>query len=243
MKDFYVYEHWRPDTNSCFYVGKGRKKRALNMLNRNPHHKNVQKKLNDSNLKVEVKIIFKNLSNEEAEILEFEQIIFYGIENLCNKSLGPSGCVGYTHTEEAKRKISSNHKISERVKKHVAMLSVLNKGNTHCKGRSLSLEHKAKLSKALIGNKNNLGKKASEETKSKMSFAKKGRAPSSLAIEQATKSKMKPVICLDDQRSFLSIKEAMVFYGIKGSGNVSSVCNGRRATVAGRRFVYAARAS
>ena len=26
---FYVYEHWRPDKNVCFYVGKGKGKRAV----------------------------------------------------------------------------------------------------------------------------------------------------------------------------------------------------------------------
>jgi hypothetical protein len=27
-KKFYVYEHWRPDKDVCFYVGKGHGRRA-----------------------------------------------------------------------------------------------------------------------------------------------------------------------------------------------------------------------
>lgn len=34
MNNFYVYEHWRPDTGVCFYVGKGKEKRAWDMKRR-----------------------------------------------------------------------------------------------------------------------------------------------------------------------------------------------------------------
>lgn len=32
MSIFYVYEHWRPDKDVCFYVGKGSKGRARTFI-------------------------------------------------------------------------------------------------------------------------------------------------------------------------------------------------------------------
>ena len=58
---FYVYEHWRPDTNVCFYVGKGKGNRAWAMNRRNKHHKSVQSKLTSLGLSVYVKIIIENI--------------------------------------------------------------------------------------------------------------------------------------------------------------------------------------
>ena len=42
MGRFYVYEHWRPDRDECFYVGKGKGGRANVMYGRNRHHEAVQ---------------------------------------------------------------------------------------------------------------------------------------------------------------------------------------------------------
>lgn len=40
MSDFYVYEHWRPDLATCFYVGKGKLKRVRD-LSRSEHHARI----------------------------------------------------------------------------------------------------------------------------------------------------------------------------------------------------------
>lgn len=42
---FYVYEHWRPDKDICFYVGKGKGRRANVMYGRGSHHERIQAKL------------------------------------------------------------------------------------------------------------------------------------------------------------------------------------------------------
>ena len=50
---FYVYEHWRPDRDEPFYVGKGRGGRANMMARRNKYHKAIQGKLHKNGYAVE----------------------------------------------------------------------------------------------------------------------------------------------------------------------------------------------
>jgi len=125
--DFYVYEHWRPDTNICFYVGKGSKDRAWNMKKRNLYHKAIQSKLMSMGLSVDVRIIVSNLTEESAFMVERDKIAFYGRENLSNmtdggegvlnpsdeyrkklaaKSVGNKNMLGKKHSDETKRRIS-----------------------------------------------------------------------------------------------------------------------------------------
>lgn len=125
--EFYIYEHWRPDTNTCFYVGKGSKDRAWNMKKRNLHHKAIQSKLTALGLAVDVRIIIKDLTEETAFLVERDRIALYGRENLTNmtdggegvanppaehreqlakRALGNKNMLGKRHSEETKRKIS-----------------------------------------------------------------------------------------------------------------------------------------
>lgn len=93
---FYVYEHWRPDTGQCFYVGKGQRVRAYKMDNRNKFHTAIQGKLNRSGLRVEVRIIERDLSEDSAFILEMQTISNWrsnGIE-LANVGCGGTGQTG-----------------------------------------------------------------------------------------------------------------------------------------------------
>jgi hypothetical protein len=108
---FYVYEHWRPDTGRCFYVGKGKGGRANAMRQRNRHHKFVQKKLARLGLAVEVKIISGGLTDDEAIALEIERIAFWRLDgtDLTNMTDGGEGFRG-KHTEETKRRLSEYNK-------------------------------------------------------------------------------------------------------------------------------------
>lgn len=236
--DYYIYEHWRPDTNSCFYVGKGRNKRAWNMLNRNVDHKLVQQELADAGLVIDIRIIIRDLSNDTALSVEKDKIAFYGIENLVNRSRGGCGSDGYKHTDEARKKISIGLKNSEGNKKHISNLAVKNKGNIYNVGSKHSENHKKKISISLIGNKRNLGKTASVETKAKMSVAQTGKIVSKETGMKISESKYKKIICLNDGMEFKSIKHAAEFYGIKKAGNISLVCKGKRKTTGKRSFKY-----
>ncbi len=118
--DYLVYEHWRPDTNTCFYVGKGnaRSKRAYNLARgqRQAHHTNIIKKLRRSGLDIVVRVVAENLPEESSFALEKMRIAYWralGVE-LVNRTDGGDGPAGRKHTEE-----------------HKAYLSRINRGRVH----------------------------------------------------------------------------------------------------------------
>jgi hypothetical protein len=81
MDLYCVYEHWRPDTNVCFYVGlsgdNGRR-RPYNRADRSLGHSAVQFELEERGLNFFVVIRQSNLSLTEAKKLETELIKSYG---------------------------------------------------------------------------------------------------------------------------------------------------------------------
>lgn len=106
MNSFYVYEHWRPDTGACFYVGKGKRSRAWHLYHRSKWHNNILAKLERAGLSLDVRIIAEGLSNEEAVALEIERIAFYGRANLVNLTDGGEGPIGRIVSEETRAKIA-----------------------------------------------------------------------------------------------------------------------------------------
>lgn len=109
--DYYVYEHIRLDNNTCFYVGKGRGKRAWSKK-RNPHHDRIVDKHG-----MDVNIVKDCLSEQEAFDLERKIIndyVFnkkYGINIigyrtkdtkhfLTNSTLGGDGSFGMAHSDK-----------------------------------------------------------------------------------------------------------------------------------------------
>src|SRR5258706_14477107 len=94
-KVFYVYEHWRPDKDICFYVGKGHGRRAyrLDRGERNIHYNRVAKKLATLGMYIEVRLVAFGLNEVEAFSLERERIAFWKQEKikLTNMSDGVEG--------------------------------------------------------------------------------------------------------------------------------------------------------
>ena len=103
---FHVYEHWRPDTGVCFYVGKGKRKRA-NSFGRNSHHDRIVAKLKRLGLRPEVRIIHSVGTNAEASALEIERIAFWRAAGIAiaNYINGGDGTTGHVHSLEARAKI------------------------------------------------------------------------------------------------------------------------------------------
>jgi hypothetical protein len=74
---YYVYEHWRTDTDLCFYVGKGCGKRAYDMQKRYPRHKAIQKELEASGHAIEIRIVSSGLEEPDAYLIEAQRIVFW----------------------------------------------------------------------------------------------------------------------------------------------------------------------
>lgn len=105
---FYVYEHWRPDTNQCFYVGKGQGKRAYELKSsRNIHHKRIQEKLKRLGLDVEVRIVSTDLPESEAFALEVERIAHWRSGGVQTTNYSGGGEGGSNPSEETRRKIAA----------------------------------------------------------------------------------------------------------------------------------------
>jgi hypothetical protein len=157
---FYVYEHWRPDKNECFYVGKGKvyagkPYRAYSMSKRrNRHHRAIVDKLREAGLQPEVRIVFNTDVEDEAFAREIERIALWrrlGVA-LANSADGGGRNSGWKLSDERKRLVAESKK-----------------GNTYRLGAVLSEETRQKISAA------HMGKKYSQEYKDAMSIACAGQ--------------------------------------------------------------------
>jgi hypothetical protein len=175
---FFVYEHWRTDTNQCFYVGKGRAGRPQNMSSRNRHHKNIQEKLKNNGFSVRVLIVAKGLTNDEALDVEVSLIRYWQRSGvvLANISPGGDGTSGYKHNAATREKmrISALKANTEEVRK---------KKSQSMKGLVKSESHRAAIAKTLIGQKRAAGKR-SKEFCEHMSRVLKGRKLTPEQVEQ-----------------------------------------------------------
>ena len=187
--NYYVYVHYRLDTDKPFYVGKGTKYRASCRQYRNKYWHNIVNKygyrihiLQDNLNKIQA------LNAEKLTIALFKK--FYNLVNYTDGGDGGNGLKGENHplfgkprTKECKDKISN---------------SLKGKSFAHCRnklGTIQSLETKEKISKALKGKKKSaehiknatIARKQSvlinpikrsplsQETKNKISLAQKGK--------------------------------------------------------------------
>lgn len=122
-RTYYIYEHWRPDKDACFYVGKGHGKRCRVMYNRGPYHTHIQAHLARNGFEVEIRIIMDGLTEDEAFYQEKRRINYWKLlgATLANKTEGGEG--------------NSNPSKETRQLMRLAKL-----------GRKLTEEHKAKIS-------------------------------------------------------------------------------------------------
>lgn len=188
---FYVYEHWRPDKDHCFYVGKGYGQRAYNTSHRsNNHYARIAAKLSALGMCIEVRMVQFGLLEEEAFQIEKERIVFWkscGVK-LANYTNGGDGVAGYKrswawrleagrarrgrkHTEATKLKMSlaqKGKKLSEETKRKI---SLSHKGKVQVPHTK---EHKAKIAAK------SRGRKHTAETKAKMSFHARNRSQTHL---------------------------------------------------------------
>lgn len=187
---FYVYEHWRPDTNVCFWVGKGHGNRARN-FKRNKEYNAVVEGLSKLGMQPVVKFIILDVCEQAAFDAEIERIAYWRsvCSDLTNKAAGGEGPVGARHSAEAKEKIKAKRALqvirhSEETRKKIGAsnsVALLGKKNpehsTRMKGRLLSVQHIEKIAAK------NRGSKRSKITCENISRSLKGRIVSAQAKE------------------------------------------------------------
>lgn len=148
---FYVYKHIRPDTNVCFYIGHGCKKRAWTMYGRSYRHKAVLDELQSLGLSVVVEIVAEFETAEESMSLEKELV--ETTPNLINILPGGVPSVrGLKWTEEQCQK--------QRKPKPEGFGNRVSKSLT---GRTLSEEHKQAIRDGMKRG-NRLGKGGAKST-------------------------------------------------------------------------------
>lgn len=127
---FYVYEHYANNENLPFYVGKGLKARPYAKKSRNRRWNSIVKKYGRT-----VKIVFENLTNEEALSQERKLIEKYKKLGGCraNFTLGGSGALGFKFSKD-------------QIKSRLI-------GNSFKLGHKASEASKLKMSKAKLGSK------------------------------------------------------------------------------------------
>lgn len=190
MNKFYVYEHWRPDTDTCFYVGKGHGSRAYNFKRKhNIRHRNIVKKLIKLGMCAEVRMVASSLTEEVAFKSEIERIAFWrslGV-NIVNKTDGGEGASGYRHTAEVKQMLRKSLALANQTRgphspetiakmraaklgkkqspEHISNAAAANRGRKYVR----SEEYCLKMSRIKIGRRH------SDETKAKMSISQSGK--------------------------------------------------------------------
>jgi hypothetical protein len=180
---FYVYEHWRTDRDECFYVGKGKGRRAYSMIDRNRHHKAIQAKVAREGFAIEVRMVATGMSEDEAFAIECERIRFWRESNidLANMTNGGEGSSGCKRSEQSKILQSQLMKNIPKTLEHRHKISVAHKGRPKkkcLKVKERTKEHSMNLSKSLMGRSAwNKGLKCaiSEESRIKMSISAKAR--------------------------------------------------------------------
>jgi len=203
---FCVYEHWRPDKNVCFYVGKGTSRRAGCVARKeNLHHTHVVEKLKSLGLQVEIRIFSRDLTERDALALEVERIAHWrsitcDLVNYTNGGEGASGAKCSDVTKEKLRLANVGKKLSEETKEKISKaLKRVDRSNWPI--RTLSSEHKAKISE---GGK---GRNVSEETRSKISAAQKGKFRPELIgrkISDEGLERMKNMVFTEEHRRKIS---------------------------------------
>jgi hypothetical protein len=184
QNNFYVYEHWRPDRDECFYVGKGRGKRANAMYKRNKHHQAIQEKLARLGMCVEVRIVASGLTEKESFELEQKRIKFWRSENvdIANMTDGGEGTSGHKQnmTPEWRKKLSKAHQGKKRSPEAVEKAASAKRGKPHSEQHSkrISESQKKRFQDPTVKEKFRLcsvGRIPSKETRMKMSIAAKNR--------------------------------------------------------------------
>ena len=191
---YYVYGYIRLDTNTYFYIGKGKDNRYLRLDNRKQHFMSILNKV-----ECVVEILYDNLTEDEALQLEVDTIydlVFnegYSIDikgikkntngcHLVNCTWGGEGTSGLSIKQ-------SQETIDKRVAKNIGKKRTKEQKKNLRKGRRERLEQFPEERERLKTIRS--GFVTSEETKKKLSDIKKGKKQSFEQIQAVKEGKAK----------------------------------------------------
>lgn len=186
---YYVYGYVRLDTNTYFYIGKGKNKRYLNIKDRSKHFKNI---INKTECAVE--ILYENLTEDEAFELEkqlIDDLVFhegYGIDiqGIENKDYYLVNC---TWGGEGASLVQSQETINKRVMKTTGLKRTAEQKRNLSNARQERFkqfpEERERLKTLRVGYV------TSEETKQKLSKQKKGKKQTEEQIQAVKDGKNK----------------------------------------------------
>lgn len=203
---FYIYEHWRPDLDICFYVGLGQGRRANVMYARNRRHTAVQDALAIQGMCVEVRLVSENLDADTAKEYEISQISFWRERGVKLTNLTAGGDGSLNPEPETREKMSAAKKGRKLPEAHKAKIAAATKIALNAPGMREKIgaairvakstpEAKAKASansKKMVRTKEHYekvaaalrGKKLSPEHVEKVRAANTGRKQSQESIEK-----------------------------------------------------------
>lgn len=231
----FVYRHINPVTFDTFYVGIGCSRKLSRAYSHNNRNKFWHNYVNKHGVLVDV--IATGLTKDQAAKFEIELISFYGKRvnggQLVNISDGGENSLfGIPRTKEHNKKIGQSQigkivSVETRAKQSAAKI-----------GRNLTRETISKIVNA------NRGKKRSIEAiaRYKISNSRK-RKPQTVAHIEARRSSgafkgvEKPVFCINNNITYSSTKQAALSLGITDK-HIGSVCNGKRNSTYGYKFVH-----
>lgn len=176
--NFYVYEHWRLDRDECFYVGKGKGRRAYSMGWRNPHHKAIQAKVVREGFAIEVRMVATGMAEDDAFALERERILFWREAGVDLSNITDGGGGIFNPSDIARKSISDANK------NRVWSLLSRQKISIASRGKKRSPETIEKVAASLRG------KKHSIERREKNSISQRGYKQSPEHIQKATASRI-----------------------------------------------------
>ena len=192
----------------------------------------------------EHKIIFNNLTKEEAEAQEKFLIKLYQTnDRFFGYNISNGGEAKGKHSKETKENLSKLAKERYRKEKNPMYnrkhtKEAKQKMSKALKGRTISEEQRKKLSASLKG------RKVSQETRKKLSKALKGKPSKTKGIKRKEETKKKisqakkiSVICLNDKKIFPSITEAAVYYNVDNS-SIGKICKGKKKSAKGLVFAF-----
>jgi hypothetical protein len=179
MNEFYVYEHYKPNSSEPFYVGKGRGNRAYQKSGRSTWWHNIVNKHGR-----EVRFVAKRLTELDALWLENICIIGWGRKTagdgpLVNHTDGGEGMSGWVPTKETRKRWSDQRKGRAAWNKDVSHTEQHKEAlSLSWKPRTFTPEYRRKLSAA--ANK----RWALPGAKDRQSSLTKGRKQTSEQIEE-----------------------------------------------------------